>query len=171
MNKKHSTDLKTLATVGLLIGIQIILGRFFSIRTPIVVIGFGFLPIVIAAILYGPVKASLVAGVSDFLGALMFPVGAYFPGFTLTAFVTGAMYGVFLHNKHRTLMRIIVACFVVGSIDLLMNTYWLTILTGKGALVLLPPRMVQAAILFAVKLVTIQILDKQLINRFILKPS
>ena len=29
----------------------------------------------------------------DLIGALLFPVGAYFPGFTLSSFLDGAIYG------------------------------------------------------------------------------
>lgn len=172
MNNKK-LDLHTLATLGLLIGIQIVLARFFSIRTPIVTIGFGFLPIVVAAMMYGPMKAGIVGAVSDYLGAVLFPIGAPYLGFTLTAFVVGAMYGMFFHKKQRNIWLVVFACFCVSAVEMVMNTYWLHLITGKAILVMIPARILKTLILFAVQVVTVQILDKQLVSKYILnvKPS
>ena len=71
--------------VAALIAIEIVLSRFCSIATPIVKIGFGFVPIAVCGMLYGPVWAGVAGGAADLLGAVLFPIGAYFPGFTLSA--------------------------------------------------------------------------------------
>ena len=87
----------TLTLMGLLTAVEIVLSRFLSISAWNTKIGFAFVPVVIAAILLGPYRAGIVAALADFLGAVLFPIGAYFPGFTLTAFFMGVIYGLLLH--------------------------------------------------------------------------
>ena len=82
-------NIKRIATLGLLIAMEVVLSRFLSIATPILKISLAFIPVVAAAILYGPVWAGSVAALGDLLGALLFPIGVYFPGFTVTAFISG----------------------------------------------------------------------------------
>ena len=38
------------------------------------------------------------------VGALLFPTGAFFPGFTLTAACTGLLYGLCLYRRDRSLL-------------------------------------------------------------------
>ena len=87
---------RTLTLTALLTALEIVLSRFLSISAWNTKIGFAFVPVVIAALLLGPVWAGIAAALADFLGAVLFPVGPYFPGFTLTAFLMGAVYGLFL---------------------------------------------------------------------------
>ena len=71
--KKINT--KLIVTIGLLTAIQIVLSRFLSINAWNIKIGFAFVPVFVAAWLYGPVPAMLVGGLGDFLGAILFPIG------------------------------------------------------------------------------------------------
>ena len=90
---------RTLTALAMLIAIEVILSRFLSINAWNIKIGFGFVPVVIAAILYGPLAGGIVGALSDFIGALLFPIGTYFPGFTLTSFLMGMIFGLFLYKK------------------------------------------------------------------------
>ena len=84
-NSKHLTILTCLA---LLVALDIILTRFLSINTQFLRISLGMIPVAIAGIAFGPVWGGLCGAVGDVLGMLIFPSGAYFPGFTLTAALT-----------------------------------------------------------------------------------
>ena len=44
-----------------------------------------------------PISAGVAYAIGDILGMMIFPSGSYFPGFTLTAFLTGVIYGVVLY--------------------------------------------------------------------------
>ena len=90
---------KTLTLTALLAALEFVLSRFLSISAWNTKIGFAFVPVALAALLLGPLNAGIVAALADFLGALLFPVGPYFPGFTLTAFLMGLCYGLFLYKK------------------------------------------------------------------------
>lgn len=145
---------KLVVTIGLLAATHIILSRFLSINTAILKIGFAFVPVFLAAWAYGPLPAAAVGALGDFLGAVLFPIGPYFPGFTLSCALTGVLFGLLLH-KEQTLPRILAAAALNQfGVGLLLNTFWLHILQGVSYPVLLYTRAVQSAILFAVELIT-----------------
>lgn len=159
-------NLKTLTQLGLLIALQVVLSRFLSIHTPIVKIGFGFLPLAIMGILYGPFIGGVGAIVADIIGIILFPTGAYFPGFTLTTGLTGFVYGSLLYNKPKSPQRILIATLIISlGLNLLLNTLWLSIIMGKGYLALLPTRVAKALIMIPVEFITISIVW----NKFLLK--
>ena len=156
--KKLNT--KLVVTLGLLVAAHIILSRFLSINTPILKIGFAFVPVFIAAWAYGPAPAAAVGALGDFLGAILFPIGPYFPGFTLSCALGGVIFGMLLHKGH-TMPRILAAVALNQlGVSLLLNTLWLSILQGAPYGVLLCTRAVQCAILTAVELITITTLTR-----------
>jgi ECF transporter S component (folate family) len=140
----------------MLIAVEVVLTRFFSISTPIVRIGFGFLPVSLAGMLYGPLWAGCAAAMGDVIGALLFPAGAFFPGFTLTAFLTGFTYGALLWRR-RDWSRIILSVAIISLLlNLCLDTFWLRMITGKGYAGLLPARIIKSLILAPVQVVTIR---------------
>ena len=117
--------------IGLLTAAEIVLNRFLSVNAWNLKIGFNFVPIAIAAILFGPLWGGVVAALGDFLGALLFPIGPYFPGFTLTAFLMGMMLGLFLFKKRGILRTIIPVAINQLILGLLLNSLWISILYGR----------------------------------------
>lgn len=151
---------RTLVTLAVLVAMEIVLSRFLSISAWNTKIGFSFVPIAVAAMLFGPVAGGITGALGDFIGALLFPIGAYFPGFTLTAFLTGVVFGLFLY-KEQTVPRILGAVTVNQCVlSLCLNTLWISILYGSPYGPLFVTRMVQTVILFAVQTVTIIALAK-----------
>ncbi|NMB13312.1 MAG: folate family ECF transporter S component, partial [Firmicutes bacterium] len=81
---------------------------------------------------------------ADFIGAILFPIGPYFPGFTLSAAMSGFIPAVVLRlfPKGETgFWPILLATFVRGLVVSVLNTLWLAILSNKAMWVLLPPRL------------------------------
>ena len=74
---------KKIILSGLLLSLLIILSRFVSFKSQILVISFSFIPIIISAILLGPKYTLAIAALGDFLGATLFPFGSYFIGITI----------------------------------------------------------------------------------------
>lgn len=143
-----------------------------SIHTPIVRIGFGFLPLALTSILYGPWVGGITAAIADLIGFALFPTGTYFPGFTLTAFLTGFTYGLLFHNKPKSQKRVLLSVLIVCIfLNLGLDTLWLSILIGKGYVVLLPTRIIKTLIMIPVQFIIISLVwDKFLlkIKRFII---
>lgn len=98
MNKKL-INTKALVGASLLTAISIILTRVFSIMVPLaglpaLRIEFGMLPLIITGILYGPFWGGLAGIIADLIGVMINPMGAYFPGFTLSSMLWGALPGI-----------------------------------------------------------------------------
>lgn len=128
---------------ALLIALSIIATRWFSIQTPVIRIGFGGVPILLVGIAFGPVWGFFSGALADLTGFFAFAQGSYFPGFTLTAGLVGTVVPLLLGRQRfsSSFLRLLVAvaCSQVLT-SLVLDTYWLTLLTGKTAAVLLPVR-------------------------------
>ena len=151
-DRKHFHMLIVLA---MLTALEIVLSRFLSINAWNLKIGFNFVPIVVAAILYGPLAGACVAALGDFLGAILFPIGPYFPGFTFTALLTGLVFGLFLHKKQTPVQTVIPVCINQVILSLLLNTLWISILYHSPYFPTLGTRLVQCAILIPIQIVVI----------------
>lgn len=153
MKKTH-----VLVFVGILIATEIVLTRYCAIQTDIVRIGFGFIPIVLSAMLFGPVIGGTTAMLADILGMMIFPRGAYFPGFTFSALVGGVIYGLVLYNKPKTVLRIFLAVLLVTVIrDLGLNTLWLSILSHKAVNIIMVPRILKSLFMLVVQALIIPV--------------
>ena len=83
---------KRLCMMGVLLAMQIVLSRMMNIQlSPSLRLNLGFLPTAVAGMLMGPFCSMLVAVCGDLLGATLFPSGALFPGFTITAALAGIL--------------------------------------------------------------------------------
>lgn len=155
---------KTLVRVAVLVALEIVLARFLSISTEHVRIGFGFVPLAVIAMLYGPLWAAAGAALADFLGAILFPIGPYFPGFTLTAALTGLVFGLFLYRRSRANKGwlSVVAAVVLNNlvISLFLNTFWISLVYGSPFAALLPLRIFQAVVMSVVQTVALLLLRR-----------
>lgn len=161
-------NIREMVSMSLFIAIEVILTRFLSIQTPIVRIGFTFLPIAISAMLFGPVISGMIAALADVIGMVLFPVGgAYFPGFTLTAFLSGVIYGSLLYKKTKSILRISIAVIAISVfVHLGLDTIWIWILTGKGFFAILPTRIMKCMINIPLQIILIRIVWNSL-SKFI----
>ena len=159
--KKTRFDTKMLAVMGVLIALEVVIAHFVTFRpTQTIKLSLDFVPIVIAGILFGPVPAMIIGMLADILGAFIFPVGPYFPGFTLTAALTGLLYGFLLHKGQPVIKIVIAVVIQQWVLSLLLNTFWLKILYGMPYVPTLVTRLPQTAILTAVQLIFIPIIAK-----------
>ena len=142
---------KSVSMIGIMVAMEVILARF-SIHTWNLKIGFTFLPIAVAAILYGPVAGGFVGAIGDVVSAVLFPVGAYFPGFTLTAYLTGAVPNIIL--------SVLVVQVLISQ---LLNTYWISFLYGSPYWALFATRIYQTAAMTVVQIVSLILVVKKLV--------
>lgn len=160
MNKLRDT--KTLTVAAMLTAIGIILGFFKLPINQLIEIRFGSLPICMAGMLFGPGVAGIVGALVDIGGYLVKPTGPFFPGFTISGIIGGVIFGLMLHKKRITFLRVlmtqIVYTLVVGVI---MNSYWLSLLYLKdGYLAAIVARLPKELIMIPVYTVLIYSLLK-----------
>ena len=159
MNRKSTK----MVLIALLVALNIILVRFASINLgPLLRINFGFITIVIMGILFGPRSAALGAALADFIGAIIFPTGgAYFPGFTLSALVTGYIYGKMLFGHKLSISRIVLSnLLVILIVQLFLNPLWLSLLSGKAFIVLISARVVKSLVMLPIESALIMVTYK-----------
>lgn len=154
-------DAHVIVYLGILTALEIVLNRFLSIQAWNIKIGFSFLPIAAAGMLFGPLAGAVVAALGDFLGAILFPIGPYFPGFTLTAALTGLSFGLFLRHR-RSVLRTLAAVFVNMLLSFLLNSLWISILYTTPFSALLAVRAVQCAVLGPVQFLVLILLGRVL---------
>ena len=154
---------KTMATLSILLAIEIIIARFGTIRpSESIKLSLDFIPVVIAAMLFGTIPAVVMSVLADILGAFLFPVGPFFTGFTVTAALTGLIYGLILH-QHRSFSCIVLAVALQQLIcSLFVNTFWLHILYGLPYLPTMVARLVQCGIMIALQMIGIPIIAKSI---------
>jgi len=154
--------LQMLMRLALLIALEVVLSRWLSFNAMQYKIGFAFVPLAIAAVLYGPMGGITVGGISDLLGATLFPSGPFHPGFTLSAVLKGLMFGLLLRGKGIESSKRIAFAVIFNAtvISLALNTLWIHQLYGTPYLILLGGRAVQELILIPVQFIVLRLLGR-----------
>lgn len=159
--KKKYFTVQTITTLAILLAMHVILSRFLSISTPITKIGFSFVPVIVAARKYGIAEGAIVGGMGDLIGALLFPIGTYQVGFTITAALMGACDGLFIH-KVADLKRIVSLVLVKQIfLSLCLNTFWISLYYGTPIRELFISRILQAVVIAVVQIIVIQVIVKK----------
>ena len=157
-------DIRRLVIISLLIGLNIVLSRLVSISNASFKISLSFITLVMAAYLYGPFYSCLVGGIGDLVGSLLFPIGTYNPLFTLTAMLSGLVYGIFLHEKLKIKNIILSVLIDKLIVSLLINTFIISILFNASFKALFLTRLHTNIIMIIIEIVVIMSLEKFLMR-------
>ena len=116
--------------------------------------------LMLSGILLGPWWTMMIAGLADLIGALLFPFGAYFVGYTITSILTGFVYGLFLHRKDEKLnnkkfvLKLIISCLIVLIVcNGLINSLWIYITSKKAIMAILPTRLLKQIVMLPIEVV------------------
>ncbi|KKM10606.1 hypothetical protein SY88_13150 [Clostridiales bacterium PH28_bin88] len=148
---------RTITYMAVLVATSIILTRYFGAMIPIAGVGalrisFGEVPIILAGLMLGPLAGALTGAAADLLGFVINSFGGpYFPGFTLTAALTGMLPALLLkgtRDKGYTWGQLLGAILIADVItSVILNTLWINMMYGKAIAVLLPPRIIARSLL------------------------
>lgn len=136
---------KTLVMTAMFIAMGVVLGFFFSIQiTDSLRLGFSFIANEMTALLFGPVVGGIMGGITDILKFIIKPTGPFNFGFTFNAILGAVIYGLILYKRPISFKRILVAKIIVSVVvNMFFGTLWLSVMYGKGFIVLLPPRILK----------------------------
>ncbi|HBK85547.1 MAG TPA: ECF transporter S component, partial [Firmicutes bacterium] len=133
--RKSSLYVRRITISAVFLSISLVLKTAFSFYIPMfgqngINVGISGIFSIMPSILFGPVYGAVVSGLSDILGYLLKPMGAYLPLMTLAVaaggYIRGALWAV-LRNKDSRKMRIAVAiCSVFLLIAGLSNIAFLS---------------------------------------------
>ena len=161
------SKIKKIILSSMLLAILIIFSRFISIKTQVLVISLSFIPIMMSAIWLGPKYSTIISLLGDLLGAILFPFGPYFPGFTISAAIVGFIYGILLYNNgkemndKKLIIRIIVSSLIVLIIvNIFITSFWIHILYGKAYLAIITGRVITQIIMLPIQIIVIYMLEK-----------
>lgn len=118
------------AMLGVLAALNVIAAEIlkFPIIPNVLELSFGFVPLAVAGMLFGPVEAVLVGIVGDIAGWFFFNGKNFFLGFTVTAAMTSLFYGLLLHKQAEGKARVLRVLAAQALVSLIcfagLNTLW-----------------------------------------------
>lgn len=157
-----------LSLMGLFVALAVVFTRLTNwYIMPTQRVNFAFLATSVCSLVLGPFLGAVNAAVADIVGYFLFPSGgAFFPGFTLTALVSGIIYGLFLYKKPTTILRVALAVLCVSIIgDLFMNSIWLSMLFKAAWFPLLIGRILKTLIWYPVQVFFIYVVWKFAVDK------
>ncbi len=173
---KELKSTRCLALTGLLIAVNVTLDLLgFTIKIPPNLrIGFGFLCNAGIGMLFGPVVGMLAGACTDVLGyfAGNLTMGAYFPGYTLTAMLGGLIWGLWFYREKLSIPRAIGAKACINLFcNIGLNTFWLMATGGKAMGVLLAARVPKNLIMLPLEVVLLYFGMKLVLKLYNMLPS
>ncbi len=169
VKQKARMSTQTLVMLGLLVALAIVLTYMLSFTTGFLRVSFGFIALATAGMLFGPVGGLVVATLADVIGATIF-FGAPNPGLTVTASLTGLMYGLFLSRPNISRRGIILCqALIVVLLHLVYNSIVLDFISPNTFWANMPLRAVRSVVLFPVQVfILMKLVDyKPVFGRFL----
>ena len=156
LSLKEMKSVKVLVIAALLTALRIAIKSAKIPIGPDLTVTFGFVVNALGSMIYGPVMAAITSAVSDILGAVIFPSGAFFFPFTLVEVLGGVLFALFYYRAQITTVRVVWGRFAVTAIcNLILNPialyYYNTFLMGKSYAIFSLPRIIKNLALFPVQ--------------------
>ena len=125
------TDIRKLAIAGLMAALSIVLQSVSLPLTTGLSLQITFFISAISGAVLGPLLSLVRGAVADSLGFLLFPQGAFYFGYTLSAMLSAAVYSLFLYRRKLTVLRVFCAKATVSVlINAMLGSVWSADLYG-----------------------------------------
>ena len=149
-------SVRMLAIAAVLTALRIAVKAFTIPIGPYLNITFGFLVNSVASMIYGPVMAIFTSAISDTLGAILFPSGAYFFPYIFTEIAGGVIFALFYYRARITTLRIMLGRFSVTIIcnllmDPIISIFYFKYVLGKSYTFFTLPRVIKNLALFPIE--------------------
>ena len=150
---KEFTNWRTLVIAALIIAMRVAIK---SVSIPIVpglYIGIDFIVNSVGSMIYGPIVALAAGAVSDTIGAILFPKGAYFFPFIFVEMMSGFVFALFLYRQKLTSWRVVLSRLAVVVIcNFIINPAIMTVdyslIMAKGYEFITIARVIKNSALF-----------------------
>lgn len=149
---KELKSTKCITITAMLGAVSVILSQFTIVISDLLKVSFFFLPSRMVYYLFGPFVGVFYGAAIDILNFFVKPTGAFHPGFTISAAISGLIYGLILYKKPLKFSRILVATTVNALIvNIILHSYWISTITGKAIIGLIPVRITKNILLLPVE--------------------
>ena len=161
---------KNLTLAAMLVALQVILNKL-SIGDPAVLkFSFGFIATALIGYCLGPWIGGWSMVVSDIISNTILNSGSlFFPGFTLSAFISGVIAGMFLYQQRISWQRILIyEIFQILLTNVIGTTLWLYLMslssssTGHTFMALLFIRLPKELITWPIETLLVLVILRQL---------
>jgi ECF transporter S component (folate family) len=147
-------NIHTLIIMALLAALGAVFSAFLSVElnftgVKTVEVSLAPLPVMLAGIFFGPLAGGIVGFVADTAGFFMgVQMGAYNPIFSITMALFGVIAGLFyLRSKKNTIWKVTGAAITAQVVcSVVLNTLFVWLFYGVPIAVLIPPRLIGAAV-------------------------
>lgn len=159
----RDSKVKKNVTMALFTAMCFVLTNYLSIKIgDSLIIGFGVIPIIVCAMLYGGVSAGICYSIANVVRVLLYGgLTPYDIPLTMICFLTGYIYGLFLYKKEVTLIRVLIPTIVTCLFfNLVLNTYFFSLLLGKGFMAMLPARVLKNVVMIPINTFIILFISK-----------
>lgn len=157
-------DVKYFSIMAILIALKIVIG---FIRIPVsenLRISLTFIIVAIEGSIVGPVSGIASAFVTDNLSFLLFPDGAYFPGYTLTAMLGSFIFSILLYKQKITILRLSIAKFLNNYIvNVLIGSLWSAMLYGNTYIAYASVSLIKNTLLLPIEIILLTVVFNLLI--------
>lgn len=170
---KNNTNSKCIAISAILLGCMIASALLPSINTPIIRIGFAFIPLLIGSMMLPTIQIVTIAVLADIIKYFLFysSFGPYNLGISISAGICALIYSLFLNTVTREdwkfdknfIIRAVFSSILSTVIcDLGITTFSLSIMNGKAWIAILIPRIYSESILLILHILVILLIAKLL---------
>lgn len=147
-------NIKFMAICAMFIALKVVLSY---IRIPVgenLNIFFTFVATAVEASILGPTMATVSGFITDIVGYMIHPTGPFFPGYTLNTMLGSLIYALFLYERKITVVRLFGAKFIVNYfVNVLLGSYYSSILYSKGYIFYLTKSLVKNTILLPIEVI------------------
>lgn len=153
-------NVKSIVMVSILTSLRIIAGLFFIPITDNNRIYFTFVFVLLIGFLYGPLSGIVSGIISDLVTFMIFPTGAFFIGYMISAALSGFIFGLFLYKTRITFSKIFFSKFIINIfINALLGSLWWIILvknfTYEFYLFTMFPKLIKNIIMLPLEIILI----------------
>lgn len=161
---------RVLTLCAMMMALNIILGYFTLRFTDFLRIGFGFITQPVVGMALGPLICGITGMLQDVISLALNPTGAYIPAYTLSVGISGMFYGLLLHNKKITIVRVfLVELLVIFVGNILLNSIALAPSVASGFVGILPSRILKNLLLLPIQTVVSYLILKFVQKQKLLK--
>ena len=152
---------QTLAICAMLIAVNAVLGQFTLPLSESVRIGFGFVTVPVASMLYGPLVGCAMGMLQDVLSLMIKPTGGLIIALTLNAGMMGIVYAAFFYKMKLSFVKVLLAqSVVVCVINIILNSIALAPVVGNGMVGILPARLIKNIVMLPIQVMIMYLLLK-----------
>lgn len=145
-----------LCICGFLISLYVVLSLCNIVLSDTLEIRIGFLAFIAAGMIGGPVMGFTVGFLGDMVNCLVRGF-MYFPGFSFSYALLGALCGLILYRSRITKLRAVACSFVEYLISITLSSAWLYLMYGTPLQVLFTTRLIKCTLNFFVNMVIVYV--------------